>query len=141
MLVKWALQLSASARTPEWATGLVKEVLLFKLARLFYNHPFNRMAWVVLQECSPKEFDPNHNMTRRLGYAMSCVAKLIYSVDKDDHKTQDFWNSTISQVFIHLYTQLIPTPNGGHPSPPPLPRRQQHTDTGAFDMVVIRANR
>lgn len=108
MLVKWVLQLSASAATPQWATGLVQEVLLFELARLSYNHPFNRMAWVILRECSPKEFDPNHDTTRRLGYAMTCVAKLIYSVSDSDEEAKVFWNTSVTQVFIHIYTQLIP---------------------------------
>lgn len=108
MLVKWVLQLSVSANTPKWTTGLVKEVLLFELARLCYNHPFNRMAWVILRECSPRELSPNLDSTRRLGYAMSCVAKLLYSVGEDDEEDQEFWNSNISQVFIHVSVKLVP---------------------------------
>ncbi|UKZ89720.1 uncharacterized protein TrAFT101_004760 [Trichoderma asperellum] len=56
--VKWHnLKLSAEANLPSWITGSLREAVLFELMKAYFNHPFNRYAWVVTYDLDGIKMD------------------------------------------------------------------------------------
>lgn len=57
MLTKYSRQLSAEANLPSWITGSLREAVLFELMKAYFNHPFNRYAWVVTYDLDGIKMD------------------------------------------------------------------------------------
>ncbi|KAL7808405.1 P-loop containing nucleoside triphosphate hydrolase protein [Trichoderma gracile] len=86
LLTKWSRQLSAEANLPKWITGALREIVLFEMIRSYWNHPFNRYAWVVLYDRDGGQMAYYSEEAIKLGHACSVVAKLSMIIGE-----QEFW--------------------------------------------------
>lgn len=74
MLTKWARQLSAECEWPNWFTGFMRELVIFEIMRAYFNHPFNRYAWVVVHGA---DMDYYSDKVVKLGLLLSFAANLL----------------------------------------------------------------
>ncbi|UKZ84728.1 uncharacterized protein TrAFT101_000625 [Trichoderma asperellum] len=80
-MVKWAKQMSAEMSLEDWYPDNIRELIIFEFQRAYFHQPFNKYAWVLLRDRDPSGFKYYGAQTLRLGYALTCVAKLCLSAD------------------------------------------------------------
>lgn len=61
------------------------------------------MAWQIIKDTSQKEFKPNAESTRKLGYILSCLAKLIYTIPPEDTEKTTFFNDNMHDILTSMY--------------------------------------
>ncbi|KAL6901178.1 hypothetical protein GGI43DRAFT_383518 [Trichoderma evansii] len=103
LLTKWSHQLSAEANLPSWITGTLKEVVLFELMKAYFNHPFNRYAWVVVYDRDGVKMDYYTEGIIKLGHACSAIAKLVIA-----SKKSQYWTDNDEYLMVAL-TKLVTT--------------------------------
>lgn len=103
LLTKWSRQLSAEANLPSWITGGLREVVLFELMKAYFNHPFNRYAWVVVYDRDGVKMDYYTEGVIKLGHACSALAKLVIA-----SKRAQYWTDNDEYLMVAL-TKLVTT--------------------------------
>lgn len=83
-MVKWAKQMSAEMKLEDWYPDNIRELVIFEFQRAYFHQSFNRYAWVLLRDRDPTGFQYYGRQTVKLGYALTCVAKLCLSADTEN---------------------------------------------------------
>ncbi|KAJ4114781.1 hypothetical protein NW768_011335 [Fusarium equiseti] len=84
---KWATQLSAEVNLPDWMTGGLQEMCIFKLIKTSWHQSFNRFAWIVEKEIQGKDMSYHSHDNVRLGHIFSLACKVIMNIEE----TREFW--------------------------------------------------
>lgn len=95
MITKMALQISAEANLRSWMTGSLREIVVFEMAKSYFNHRFNRLAWAVLRDVDGLDMEYHSDQSAKIGHAFSCIAKLL--VERDDGA---YWKAHEEQLYI-----------------------------------------
>lgn len=64
-------------KCPTWHAADLREPVIFEFQRAYFHHGFNRHAWVLLRPLDPATFEYHGDQTRRVGHALSLVARLV----------------------------------------------------------------
>ncbi|UKZ72665.1 hypothetical protein TrVFT333_000298 [Trichoderma virens FT-333] len=83
---QWAKKMPAEMVIDNWYPDNIREVIIYEFLRAYFGQPFNRYAWVLLQDWDPANFSYNSDHTVKIGHAITCVAMMCVSAkDKESH--------------------------------------------------------
>lgn len=83
-MTKWSKQMSAEMALEDWYPDNIRELIIFEFQRAYFHQPFNRYAWLLLRDLSPSSFEYNSELTKKVGHALTCIAKLCISADSNN---------------------------------------------------------
>ncbi|EHK19983.1 uncharacterized protein TRIVIDRAFT_68566 [Trichoderma virens Gv29-8] len=83
---QWAKKMPAEMVIENWYPDNIREMIIYEFLLAYFGQPFNRYAWVLLQDWDPANFSYNSDHTVKIGHAITCVAMMCVSAkDKESH--------------------------------------------------------